>query len=96
MVTPASGAPRSFLMWRAHLTQNNSLWHLLLSVQAVQDVLQYTSSIDCKSLIIEHAIYHHLIRLSDRRTVVSNRYKTVYEHNFTFATVKGAGHMVPQ
>eukprot|EP01051_Picozoa_sp_SAG22_P019746 SAG22_NODE_3743_length_1547_cov_1.931630_1_plen_356_part_10 len=23
-------------------------------------------------------------------------YKTVYEHNFTFATVKGAGHMVPQ
>jgi len=23
-------------------------------------------------------------------------YKTVYEHNFTFQTVKGAGHMVPQ
>lgn len=23
-------------------------------------------------------------------------YQTVYEHNFTFATVKGAGHMVPQ
>lgn len=23
-------------------------------------------------------------------------YKTVYEHGFTFATVKGAGHMVPQ
>ena len=23
-------------------------------------------------------------------------YKTVYEHGFTFATVKGAGHMVPE